>query len=93
MIPYQCSLSIINSLHLLVASVVNGVGHSLLDLLGESLLQCLGHLAVASGVADLASLLVGAGVVDRVWEFVFELLGDLGVSSVAALLIQGRRGW
>ena len=56
---------------------MNGVRHSLLDLLGQSLLQCLGHLAVTDGVADLASLLVGARVVNRVGEFVLELAGDL----------------
>ena len=56
---------------------MDGVGHSLLDLLGQSLLQGLGHLAVADGVADLARLLVGARVVDRVGEFVLELAGDL----------------
>ena len=56
---------------------MNGVGHSLLDLLGQSLLQSLRHLAVADGVADLARLLVGARVVDRVGEFVLELARDL----------------
>lgn len=56
--------------HLLVAGVVNGVGDGLLNLLGERLLQSLGDLAVSSGMADLASLLVGAGVVDGVGELV-----------------------
>jgi hypothetical protein len=43
---------------LLVTSVVDGVGNGTLDLLGKSLLQGLGDLAVTDGVADFAGLLV-----------------------------------
>ena len=59
------------------ASVVEGVGHSLLDALRETLLQSLGNDAVAGGVGDLASLLVGAGVVERVGDLLLDVLGDL----------------
>jgi hypothetical protein len=45
----------------------------LLELLGSGLLDGLGDLGVASGVADLAGLLVGAGIVDSVGKFVLEL--------------------
>lgn len=55
---------------LLATSVMNGIRHHLLHLLGQRLLQSQWNLAVSNGVADLASLLVGARVVDGIWEFV-----------------------
>lgn len=61
---------------------VDLLGENLLELLGCSLLDSLRDLAGAGGVADLASLGVGASVVDGVREFVLELGGSLenGVS-------------
>ena len=43
---------------------MEGVGHNLLNLLGEGLLQRLWDDGGASGVGDFAGVLVGAGVVD-----------------------------
>lgn len=63
--------------HLLLAGVVDGIGDRLLDLLGECLLESLGHFAVADGVADLAGVLVGVGVVDGVGQLVLNAGGDL----------------
>lgn len=56
---------------------MDGVGDNLLDLLRKALLQSLGDLGVASGVGDLASLLVGAGVVKSVGDLLFGGLGNL----------------
>ena len=56
---------------------MKGVRHSLLDALGETLLQSLGDDAVAGGVGDLASLLVGAGVVEGVGDLLLDVLGNL----------------
>jgi len=58
------SLSICWIDNLLVASVVDGVWDGLLNLLWESLLEGLWDLGVTDSVGNLASLLVGAGVVD-----------------------------
>jgi hypothetical protein len=59
------------------------VGHNLLDLLREALLQGLGDLGVAGGVRDLAGLGVAAGVVDGVGELVFDGLGGLWIGDVS----------
>jgi len=59
------------------AGVVNGVRQDLLKLLRNSLLHRLRHLRIARGVRDLASLLVGASVVDGVGELVLDGLWDL----------------
>lgn len=56
---------------------MDGVGHSLLDTLWETLLESLGDLGIAGGVRDLTGLGVAASVVDRVWKLVLKLLGDL----------------
>jgi len=56
---------------------MKGVRHSLLDALGKTLLQSLGDDAVTGGVGDLASLLVGAGVVEGVRDLLLDVLGDL----------------
>ena len=53
-------------------SVMKRIRHSLLHALRETRLQSLGDDAVASGVRHLASLLVGAGVVDGVWDLLFD---------------------
>ena len=53
------------------------IRHSLLNALRETLLQSLGDDAVASGVRHLASLLVGAGVVEGVGDLLLDVLGDL----------------
>ena len=57
--------------------IVNRIGHDLLHLLRQALLQHLGHNAAARGVRDLARILVGACVVDGVGELVFDGGGDL----------------
>ena len=59
--------------------VVDLVGHNLLDFLGQALLQSLRDLGVAGCVGDFASVLVAAGVVDGVWELIFDGLGGLWV--------------
>jgi len=56
---------------------VESIRHSLLDALRETLLQSLGNDAVAGGVGDLASLLVGAGVVEGVGDLLLDVLRDL----------------
>jgi hypothetical protein len=56
---------------------MNAVRNNLLDFLGQPLLQRLGDLGVAGGVADFARVLVAAGVVDGVGELVFDGLGGL----------------
>ena len=53
------------------------LGENLLELLGSGLLDGLRDLAGAGGMADLAGLGVGAGVVDGVRKFVLELGGSL----------------
>ena len=52
--------------------VVDSVGKDLLKSLRHTLLHSLGHLGVASGVRDLASLLVAAGVVERVGDLLLD---------------------
>ena len=56
---------------------MESIRHSLLDALRETLLQSLGNDAVAGGVGDLASLLVGAGVVEGVGDLLLDVLRDL----------------
>ena len=57
--------------------IVDSVGHDLLDLLWQTLLKSLWHNGVTSGVADLSSLLVAAGVVCSVWNLLLDGLRDL----------------
>ena len=61
---------------------MDGVGHNLLDLLRETLLQRLRDDGAAGGVGDLAGLLVGAGVVKSVWDLVLDGAGDLSMILV-----------
>lgn len=75
-------------MHLFVASVVDGVWNSALDLLWESLLEGLWDLGVTNGMGDLASLLVGAGVVDGVWKLVLKLAWDLDSRQQTAKLFR-----
>ena len=56
---------------------MKSVRHSLLDALGETLLQSLGDNAVTGGVRDLAGLLVGASVVEGVGDLLLNVLGNL----------------
>jgi hypothetical protein len=56
---------------------MDSIRHNLLDLLGQSLSQSLGHDRVASGVRDFARLWVGARVVGGVGDLVFDGFGDL----------------
>ena len=57
--------------------IVDSVGHDLLDLLWQTLLESLWHNGVTSGVADLSSLLVAAGVVCSVWNLLLDGLRNL----------------
>lgn len=68
---------------------MDGVGNNLLDLLREALLQGLGDLGVASGVGDLAGLLVGAGVVKSVGDLLLGGLGDLIDIVSGAVKVRG----
>lgn len=73
---------------------MDALGKSPLQLLRRCLLDCLGHVALASSVADLAGLLVAAGIVDAIGELLLEALGcgfldlagDLGVAGVGGAL-------
>ena len=58
------------------------VWNSLFNTLWKSFLQRLRYLAIAGGVADLASLLVRARVVNRIWKLVFELFGSLSLDRL-----------
>jgi hypothetical protein len=48
--------------------IVNGIGNHFLNLCRKTLLQHLRYLAVTGGMGHLASVLVGVGVVCRVWD-------------------------
>jgi hypothetical protein len=71
-----------NLLLLKTASIMDRIGNSLFNTLWKSFLQRLRYLAVAGSVADPASLLVRARVVDRVWKFVFELFRSLSLDRL-----------
>lgn len=73
---------------------VNALWQSLLEGFGSGFLDGLRDLAGAGGVADLAGLLVAAGVVDAVGDLLLESLGrslldlpgELGVGGVGGAL-------
>jgi len=69
----RCHFSI--QMSLLGTGVVDCVWHSALNLLRQGFLQCLGHLAIANRMADLAGLGVRASVVDGIGQLVLELRG------------------
>ncbi len=58
---------------------MDGIGNNLLNLLREALLHSLRNLGVAGGVRDFAGLLIAVGVVECVWNLVFDAAGNLHV--------------
>ena len=61
---------------------MDGVGQSTLQLLRDSLLDCLGDNAVTSGVTLGAR---GAGIVEGVGDVLLDALGELVLSSLRDL--------
>jgi hypothetical protein len=70
---------------------MNFLRENLLELFGSSLLDGLGNLAGAGGVADFAGLLVGSSVVDSVGELVLELGRGLRYNISMDMSKEGRR--
>ena len=64
---------------------MDGVWYSLLNRLGETLLESLGDNGVTSGVGDLAGLLVAACVVEGVGKLLLDSRGNLIVTMLVSV--------